>query len=53
MLQTCKHDASRAGLRKLEPNNNIPEVFLTRKAKKKIFIHIICLHEGKKFFGKK
>ena len=27
-------DAFRAGLRKLGPQNNIPEVFLTRKAKK-------------------
>ena len=30
MLQTCKQPA---GLRKLGPKNNIPEVFLTRKAK--------------------
>ena len=27
-------DAFRAGLRKLGPKNNIPEVFLTKKAKK-------------------
>ena len=34
------HDAFRAGLRKLGPKNNIPEVFLTRKAKNKILYKI-------------
>ena len=29
----------RAGLRKLGPKNNIPEVFLTRKAKKKNYYY--------------
>ena len=34
------HGKRRQGLRKLGPKNNIPEVFLTRKAKKKISIYI-------------
>ena len=33
-------DAFRAGLRKLGPKNNIPEVFSTKKAKKIIYIYI-------------
>ena len=30
--------ANRAGLRKLGPKNNIPEVSLTKKSKKRLFI---------------
>ena len=33
LSQTCIPDDACAGLRKLGPKNNIPEVFLTRKAK--------------------